>query len=325
MPRKFNKILITGISGSGGSYLAEYILENYPEVEVHGIARWHGTASDNLSTARNRVVVHEADLLDFGSVMEVLKKVKPDAVFHLASNANVRLSFVTPGAILTNNIIGTSNLFEAIRILELRPVIQHCSTGEVYGQVDPKDVPITEDVPFRPASPYAISKVTQDLMARMYYIAYGLPIIRTRMFTYINPRRTDLFASSFARQVAFCEAGRQSEIVHGNLDSVRTILDVRDGMRAYWEALLYCDPGEAYNIGGTTVMSVGEFLNLLIKKTAKPIVTRVDEKLLRPADITMNIPNIEKFVKKTGWQPKYSVEDSVDYLLDYWRKKIGSS
>lgn len=321
-PRKFNKVLITGISGSGGSYLAEHMLENYPDVKVCGISRWHNTGFDNLAGISGKLEIHEADLLDFGSVVEVLKKVEPDAIFHLASHANVHASFTTPAMVLNNNIIGTSNLFEAVRILGLKPMIQHCSTGEVYGQVDPKDVPINEDVPFRPASPYAISKVTQDLMARMYYVAYSLPIIRTRMFTYINPRRTDLFASSFARQVALIEAGRQSEIVHGNLDSVRTILDVRDGMRAYWEALLYCDPGEAYNIGGTTAMSVGEFLNLLTKKATKPIATRLDEKLLRPADITMNIPNIEKFVKKTGWQPKYSVEDSVNYLLDYWRNRV---
>lgn len=321
-PRRFNKVLITGISGSGGSYLAEYILGNHPEVEVHGITRWHSTTHDNLSAVRERLKMHEADLLDFSSVIEVLKEVQPDAIFHLASHANVRASFITPGTVLTNNIIGTSNLFEAVRVLGLRPVIQHCSTGEVYGQVDPKDVPITEEVSFRPASPYAVSKVTQDLLARMYYVAYGLPIIRTRMFTYINPRRTDLFATAFARQVARVEAGLATEVVHGNLDSVRTILDVRDGMRAYWEALLYCEPGEAYNIGGTTVMSVGEFLERLIRMARKPIKTRIDANLLRPADITLNIPNIRKFTERTGWKPEYSVEESVGHLLDYWREVV---
>ena len=320
--RQFHKVLITGISGSGGSYLAEYILENHPSVEVHGITRWHSITEDNLSAVKERVKVHEADLMDFGSVLEVLKEVQPDAIFHLASHANVRASFITPTAVLTNNIIGTSNLFEAVRMLGFKPIIQHCSTGEVYGQVDPKDVPITEDVQFRPASPYAISKVTQDLLARMYYVAYQLPIIRTRMFTYINPRRADLFATAFARQVARVEAGLASEVVHGNLDSVRTILDVRDGMRAYWEALLYCDPGEAYNIGGIIVMSVGELLERLIRMARKPIKTRVDANLLRPADITLNIPNIQKFMEKTGWKPEYSVEDSIAYLLDYWRKKV---
>ena len=313
--RQFKRVLITGISGSGGSYLAEYILENRPEVEVYGITRWHGTTQDNLSAVKDRVKVYEADLMDFGSVLEVLKKVEPDAIFHLASHANVRVSFITPAAVLTNNIIGTSNLFEAVRILGLKPMIQHCSTGEVYGQVDPKNVPITEETPLRPASPYAVSKVTQDLLARMYYIAYQLPIIRTRMFTYINPRRADLFATAFAHQVARIEAGLQSEIVHGNLDSVRTILDVRDGMRAYWEALLYCDPGEEYNIGGTTVMSVGEFLQRLIAVAKKPIPTRLDQNLLRPADITLQIPDTRKFTEKTGWKPQVSIQDAIAELM----------
>ncbi|MBI2639318.1 MAG: GDP-mannose 4,6-dehydratase [Candidatus Sungbacteria bacterium] len=322
MPRKFKKILITGIGGSGGSYLAEYIVENYPEVEVHGIARWHSTARDNLSAVASRVKVHEADLTDFASTFAVLKEVNPDGIFHLASHANVRASFVTPGMVLANNIIGTSNLFEAVRILGIKPLIQQCSTGEVYGQVDQKDTPITEEAALRPASPYAVSKVTQDLLARVYYVAYQLPIIRTRMFTYINPKRADLFATAFARQVARVEAGLQSEVAHGNLDSIRAILDVRDGMRAYWEALLYCDPGDVYNIGGTAVMSVGEFLKRLTAIAKKPIPLRLEPSLLRPADISFQIPDTSKFFEKTGWKPKYSVEESIAYLLDYWRNKI---
>ena len=116
--------------------------------------------------------------------------------------------------------------------------------------MDPKDVPIREETPLRPASPYAVSKVTQDMLGYTYFVAYRMPVIRTRMFAYLNPRRTDLFATSFARQVARIEFGLQKELVHGNVDSVRTLIDVRDAMRAYWDAALNCTPGEAYNIGG---------------------------------------------------------------------------
>src|SRR5690349_10377120 len=155
---QIRKEAITGITGSGGSYLAEYIVRNHPGVEVHGLSRWHSTtASDNLREIRNSVTVHECDLADFGSVMETLDKIRPDAIFHLAAHANVRASFITPQAVLSNNIIGTSNLFEAIRLAEFDPIIQLCSTSEVYGQVDPKYVPITEETPFKPASPYAVS------------------------------------------------------------------------------------------------------------------------------------------------------------------------
>ncbi len=320
LPR-INRVLITGISGSGGSYLAEYIVKNHPHVKLHGISRWHSTSVDNLEKIRSRLTVHEADLMDMASIIEVLQKVKPDVIFHLAAHANVRASFITPTAVLSNNILGTSNLFEAVRILNIKPIIQLCSTSEVYGQVDPKYVPITEETPLRPASPYAVSKTTQDLLGWSYFISFKLPIIRTRMFAYLNPRRADLFASSFAKQVAWIEQGLQKELVHGNLDSVRTLIDVHDAMRAYWEAILYCKPGEVYNIGGTTIMKVGEFLEKLVSLSKVRIPTRVDPNLLRPADVTLQIPSVAKFITATNWKPKYTFEESITDLLSYWREQ----
>ena len=316
------KALITGITGSGGSYLAEHIVHNHTDVVVHGLSRWHSTTGlDNLGKVRSKIYVHEADLMDFGSVIQVLEDVRPDIVFHLAAHANVRTSFITPNAVLSNNIIGTSNLLEAIRLLKLEPIIQICSTSEVYGQVDPKLVPIKEDTPMQPASPYAVSKVAQDLLGRSYFVSYGMNIIRTRMFAYLNPRRSDLFASSFARQVAWIEKGLLNELTHGNLDSVRTIIDVRDAMSAYWEAILHCRSGEAYNIGGQTQISVGEFLQLLISRAGVSIPTRMDPSLLRPSDVTLQIPCVDKFVDQTGWSPIYNFEQSVMHLLEYWRNQ----
>lgn len=317
------RALITGITGSGGSYLAEYIVGNHPDVEVHGIGRWHSTSTaDNLSAIRSRVTVHECDLMDFSSVFAALEASRPDVIFHLAAHANVRASFQTPLSVLNNNIMGTANLFEAIRAAKLNPIFQMCSTSEVYGQVGPEDVPIREETPMRPSSPYAVSKVTQDLLGYTYFVAYKMPVIRTRMFAYLNPRRVDLFATSFARQVARIERGLQKELVHGNLDSVRTIIDMRDAMRAYWDAALHCTPGEAYNIGGKTTITVGEFLDLLKSLAKTPIPSRVDPALLRPADVTLQIPSTEKFEQATGWKPQYSFEESVAFLLDHWRSEV---
>ena len=320
-PREFRRALITGIRGSGGSYLAETLVQNQPQVEVHGIARWHTAIQDNLAAVRERVTVHEADLLDFGSVLATLERVKPDVIFHLASHANVRASFITPHAVMNNNIMGTLNLFEAVRLANPNAILQLCSTSEVYGQVDPKDVPIKETAPLRPVSPYAVSKTAQDLLGHSYFVSYGLKIIRTRMFAYLNPRRADLFASAFAKQVASIERGLAAELVHGNLDSVRTLLDVRDAMRAYWEAALYCEPGEVYNIGGTATMTVGEFLKRLIALSETSIVTRPSEALMRPADVTLQIPCVDKFVKATGWKPNISFEESLRELLEHWRRE----
>ena len=321
--RRIQKTLITGITGSGGSYLADYIVENHPEAEIHGISRWHSTSvNNNLNKSQHNITLHECDLVDFGSVFSVIKEVQPDAIFHLASYANVRASFITPNSVLNNNILGTLNLFEAVRLAKISPIIQLCSTSEVYGQVDPKNVPIKEDCPLNPASPYSVSKTVQDLMGYNYFKSYNLKIIRTRMFAYLNPRREDLFATSFAMQVARIEQGLQKELLHGNLDSVRTIIDVRDAMESYWVASEKCEFGEAYNIGGSTVIKVGEFLDLLKKLAKREIPSKPDQRLFRPTDVTLQIPDVSKFTKQTGWKPKYSFDESVKFLLDYCRKNV---
>lgn len=323
-PKEIRKVLITGIAGSGGSYLAEFIVNHYPEIEVHGMARWHSfsSAAENLRAISHRLKLHECDLSDMSSVLAALEASQPDVIFHLASHANVRASFIYPQAVLSNNILGTCNLFEAVRLLKMDPVIQHCSTSEVYGQVDPADVPIREEAPIRPTSPYAVSKAAQDHLAWTYFRSYGMKIIRTRMFAYINPRRTDLFATSFVRQAARIEAGLQKELLHGNLDSIRTMIDVRDAMEAYWVAVLKCKPGEVYNIGGEGTISVGDFLELVKKSSRVEIPSRVDPSLLRPADVTLQIPCVEKFRAATGWKPRYQFPESVDELFRYWREAL---
>ena len=320
-----DRVLITGVNGSGGSYLAEYIQLNKPGVEIHGLSRWRSTGStDNLATIKDSVKIHECDLTDLSSILFALEKSRPDIIFHLASHANVRASFDTPISVIHNNVLGTTNLLEAIRISGLRPVFQMCSTSEVYGQVSADEVPINESAPLRPASPYAVSKVAQDLLSQTYYLAYGLPVVRTRMFAYLNPRRSDLFATSFAMQVAKIEAGLQEELVHGNLESVRTILDVRDAMRAYWEAAILCSPGEVYNIGGNKTLTVGDFLDLLKQKSKVEIRSRLGTELLRPSDVTLQIPSTEKFAEKTGWKARYSFEQSITLLLDHCRKVVSN-
>jgi GDP-mannose 4,6-dehydratase len=314
------RVLITGVAGSGGSYLAEHILRHHPGVAVHGLSRWH-SAGPEAPAALRRVSLHECDLLDFGSIFAALRAARPDVVFHLAAHANVRASFDTPAAVVPNNTMGTVNLLDAVRRSGQDPIIQLCSTSEVYGQVGPEDVPITEATPLRPVSPYAVSKTAQDLLGWSYFKSYGMRIIRTRMFTYLNPRRADLFATSFARQIARIELGLQKTLRHGNLDSVRTFIDVRDAVRAYWEAALYCDFGEAYNIGGSTTMSVGQCLERLEALSGRRIPKRLDPALRRPADVTLQVPCVEKFFRATGWKPKYGFAESLAHLLSYWRRR----
>jgi nucleoside-diphosphate-sugar epimerase len=189
------------------------------------------------------------------------------------------------------------------------------NTSEVYGQVRVEDTPIKETQKIDPINVYAISKLAQEKLCKSYWLSYGIPVIITRAFTYINPRRPDIFSSAFARQVVEVERGEREKIVHGNLDSTRTIVDVRDIMEAYWVASQKCEWGEEYNIGGTNTLTVGEFLKELIKHANISIETEVDPKLLRPVDVTMQIPDTTKFTRSTGWTPKRNLSDSIQFLL----------
>jgi GDPmannose 4,6-dehydratase/GDP-4-dehydro-6-deoxy-D-mannose reductase len=312
-------ILITGINGSGATYLAEF-LSTIPDVKIQGISRWH-TDRKNKSGVFSKVEMFECDLTDLGSVIRTLEKAKPDCIFHLASNANVKLSFETPLSVFNNNVNGTLNLLEALRILNQKPMIQFCGTSEVYGQVKKDEIPIKETQNIDPVNVYAISKLTQEKLVKSYYRSYSIPCVITRAFGYINPRRPDIFSSAFAKQIIDIERGKENILYHGNLESVRTLLDVRDIVEAYWIAAEKCDLGEAYNIGSTVPVKVGDFLEELKKQAKCKIVTKENPDLLRPVDVTLQIPDVTKFVNKTGFMPKYSLEESVSLLLDYYRSQ----
>jgi GDP-4-dehydro-6-deoxy-D-mannose reductase len=316
--------LVTGALGSGGSYMAEYLLSIGDE--VHGLARWH---TSPYWKDKPPFAVHECDLTDAMSVYRAMERVRPDVIYHLASHANVRASFDNPRSVLLNNIECTLSLLEAVRDLRTRfqtwdPIFLMCSSSEVYGQVKPDAPWVYEDSALAPVSPYAISKLAQDMLGLSYFKSYGIKVIRTRMFTYINPRRSDLFATSFAMQVARIEAGLQAELVHGNLESVRTILDVRDAVRAYHLAAAKGIPGEVYNIGGSKTCTVGDVLNELVRQAKAPIPVRQDPALLRPADVTLQIPDCHRFKRRTGWEPEISVQDSIAHLLDHCRSVVGT-
>jgi GDP-4-dehydro-6-deoxy-D-mannose reductase len=312
-------ILITGVTGSGGSYLAEYILKHHPEASVWGVCRWHSTSNlDNIQNIAGQINLRECDLTDLSSVIRVLKECMPQKIFHLAAYANVKKCFETPLAVIHNNIMGTANLLEGVRLSCPETTLQMCSTSEVYG--NPQTTPITESHPIQPVNPYAVSKLAQEKLAYAYFKSWGINVVITRMFAYINPRRRDLFATAFAHQVVEIERGKRSVLRHGNLDSIRTLIDVRDAMRTYWIASDYCTPGEAYNIGGKETMTVGQFLDKLKDHTNCPISSVQDSSLLRPVDVTKQIPETSKFDTLTGWKPHYTLDDSIEFLLNYCRR-----
>lgn len=317
------RVLITGITGMVGSHLADYILAEHPGVEVHGMLRWRSPL-DNIQHLQGKVSLHYGDLRDLMSLAAIMKTVKPERIFHLAAQSYVPSSFTAPADTLTTNVVGTNNLLDAVRLAGIDPLIHICSSSEVYGQVLENEVPIRETNPLRPASPYAVSKVGEDMVAMQYFLSYGLKTIRSRMFTHTGPRRGAVFAeSSFARQIAEIEGGlRPNPVMVGNLDSVRTLSDVRDAVRAYWLLLDKGTPGEVYNIGGEKVFTVGQILETLKSMARTPIHHEVDPARLRPSDVTLQIPDIGKFRQATGWSPRISPEQTLGDLLDYHRARL---
>lgn len=320
------KVLITGITGFVGSHLADYILAEHPKVKIVGLVRWR-SPSDNIRNILDKIILEYGDLLDSYSLKKVLMKHQPDVIFHLAAQSYVDFSFLAPSNTLETNVIGTCHLLEVVKELKSTvkydPVIHVCSSSEVYGQVREDEIPITEDNPFRPASPYAVSKIGEDMLAQQYWTSWKIKVIRTRMFTHTGPRRGEVFVvSNFAKQIAAIESGLSDPVVKvGNLDSIRTIMDVRDAVRAYWLLVNQCPYGEVYNIGGKETMTIKEALNRILKlSTRDDIRYEVEPSRLRPSDVTLQIPSTEKFHKVTGWEPKIPVEKTLLDTLNYWRR-----
>ncbi len=326
------RVLITGITGFVGSHMADYLLENVPDVKIFATRRWR-SKEDNIKHlfGNDNVVLEECDILDRGSLARIIKIAKPDIVFHFAAQSFPESSFLTPVSTLTTNVIGTTNLLEELRLAKERnycnPIILSCSSSEVYGIPTEDEVPISENNYIRPANPYSISKVGHDLMSQYYYKAFDMKVIITRMFSHEGKRRGKRFAlSSFAHQIVEYENYLDFPtgvygIRHGNLDSVRTYSHIVDAVHAYWLAVNKCDFGEVYNIGGDETCTIGDALDVLISKSKDPdaFVKTIDQSRIRPTDITLQIPDSTKFREKTGWKPTKGLNEICDDLLEYWR------
>ncbi len=312
--------MITGIAGSGGSYLAEHILNKDKQIKIYGLYRSNKYKKVLEQKFKERITFYRIDLNNFSKTKKIINKIKPDLIFNLASNADVRKSFDFPREFIVNNHNSTLNLLESVRKCNLRSLFIHCSTSEVYGTVSKKEIPITENQKMKPVSPYAISKAFQDLLSQLYYKVYGLNIIITRMFTYNNPRRLNLFQSAFASQIAEIEKGKKKVLSHGNLNSVRSFLDLNDGMEAYWATAKKGRVGEIYNIGGNKSLKVGDFLKKLTNLSKSKIKCRLNRNLLRSKDVTLQVPSIKKFKNHTKWKPVVNVEKSLLDILNEFRK-----
>ncbi len=304
------KAFITGISGFVGKYLAEHLLAN--GFKIYGIDR------KGAEIAGCKVEI--CDILDREKLFSIVESLKPDVIFHLAALSSVSKSFETAKETKKVNVEGTRNLFDAVVAAKISPIILVVSSLQIYGK--PDRLPIKEDAPLRPASPYAESKVEQERLCREYSEKKKLRIIISRSFNHTGPRQSDDFAwPSFARQIAEIEAGKRKELSVGNLDVERDFSDVRDIVKAYLLAIKKCKPGEVYNICSGKAYNIGKMLDVMKSHSTAKARVAVDSSRVRKEDVHILYGDNSKFAKATGWKPEIPFEKTLKDILEYWRKQ----
>lgn len=259
------------------------------------------------------------DFRDYENVRRAIDKTRPDWIFHVGAMAYVPESFADPVRAIETNTIGSLNILEAVRKLGLKTRILLCGTSEEYGGCE--DEPLTEKSLPNPSSPYAISKLAMDNFGVLYAKSYNMNIVVTRAFNHTGPGRGEMYAeSSFAKQIVEIEKGTRKKLIHGNLGSVRNYTDVRDIVKAYIKAIVL--PSGVYNICSNQNASMQQILNVLLSKANVDVWYESSPELFRPADFSFKKPNCGKFTRLTQWRPEINLEQTLEDLLNDWRKKL---
>ena len=299
------RVLITGAAGFVGRHLTEFLSQK-KGVTVFGLTR------------------RDCDIRDQKKLSKILKKIKPDRLFHLAALASVRRSWDEPARTFRDNVDGTRSVMEAVKRACPKARVLVTSSAEVYGSG--ARARFKESSMLRPMNPYAVSKVLQELVAYRYFLEDGLRVVRTRAFNHIGPGQSDAYISaSFAKQTAWIESGQQKAVIRtGNLEAVRDFTDVRDVVRAYWLCLEKGRAGEVYNVSSGRGRKVAEILRYYLGQSVVTIRAEKDPRRLRAADPAAIVGDPSKLRRITGWKPEFSFEDSLSDILDEQRKRTGN-
>lgn len=312
-------MLITGIAGFVGGHLTRHLLETVPDLQIHGAVL--ANTPTNLPPS---VHLHALDLNDVNAVATLIAQVQPDHIYHLAAWAAVAQSFDRPWETIENNVRIQLNLFLGCIRMNVAPRILAVTSGEIYGTDVSPDMPTPESAPFRPANPYAVSKVTQDMLALQYFLSHQLPIIRVRPFNHLGPgQATGFVAPDLAQQIAQIEAGqREPTILCGDLSTERDFTDVRDIVRAYHLLLEHGAPGEAYNVASGRTYPIRYVLETLLSFTDEPITIRSNSGHLRSSGVRKSWGDSSKLHAATGWTPQISLETTLHDVLNDFRQRV---
>ncbi len=313
------RILVTGADGFVGCHLVQYLLQDV-KAEVLGLGLRPGEPGAPWMQGDYSV----CDVRDEDALRRLVLGFRPEYVFHLAAQSSVKLAWEQWELTYDIALRGQRNLLEAVREAGGEARVHVACSSEEYGKVGEEDLPLREDHPLRPATPYAFSKVIQDYLAVLYFQAHGMETVRTRAFNQTGPGQSpDFVVSDFARQIALIEAGRGEPVMRvGNLEARRDFSDVRDLVAAYWRLLERGEPGEVYNVCSGRALSVREILDQLLSMSRRPIEVVQDPAKMRPLDLPVLMGDNSRMRAVTGWEPAITMEQTLADVLDYWRANI---
>lgn len=313
------RILITGISGFVGNHLAHHLLQDSLAAEIHGTVLDAHMGPDVPDT-----VCHPLNLKDEIDTARLIADVRPDHIYHLAATAVVHRSFDAPWETLENNIRVQLNVILGCIAAGIAPRMLIVSSGEVYGADQSVDHPTSEDAPMRPANPYGVSKVAQDMLGLQYFLSHQMPIMRARPFNHIGPgQNLGFVATDFASQIAKIEAGLQEPVMRvGEISTERDFTDVRDIVRAYRLIVERATPGEVYNVAAGRTYSIRYILNTLLSYTSTEIQVQTNSAGLHSSGIRRSWGDSTRLRQETGWQPTIPIEATLRDVLNDWRQRV---
>lgn len=301
------RALVTGAGGFVGKHLVAHLQANGDEVietdQAHG----------------------GPDITDHDAVSDLLATTRPEVVYHLAGWADVGGSWKAPTSAFRANAEGTLNLLLAATDVGVQRVLS-VSSADVYGKVTEAELPLTEDSPLRPVSPYAASKVAADYLGLQAWLGRGLPVLRVRAFNHLGPGQSPAFvAPALATRIAQNELSGGNSITVGNLSARRDLTDVRDVVRAYRLLMLHGEPGEAYNVCSGHDVAVQDLADLLLEMAERPMRFETDPDLLRPVDVPVLRGDYSKLAQATGWTPSIPLSETLRDLLDDCRARVAKA
>jgi GDP-4-dehydro-6-deoxy-D-mannose reductase len=313
------KYLITGFSGFVSRHFLEFLESHRIKAVVKGLDIYNPDFDDHFKYVKFNF--EKIDLLHKEKVENIIYEFQPDYILHLASYSSVAFSWKEPIISFQNNTNIFLNLLEAVRKFYLPARILSIGSSEEYGNVDEKDLPLTEHHSLKPVSPYAVARVSQELLSQVYVNGYGLDIVMTRSFNHIGPFQKDIFVipSLIKQLVEISKKGGHGELIAGDLEIVRDFTDVRDAVAAYSLLLIHGKMGDIYNVCSGSGFSLRQMVDRICNILGINVSIKLDPNLIRPDDNKIIIGSNEKIRTKHGWERKYTLDKSLNDMINYWQ------